>query len=528
MSKSTFSVTRLSLLCLLFLSEPSASFAPPRTTAPFTAGTSTSRSTSSTLQQRHATSSNNNHHYEEEDEEEERRYQDWRIKQEDIEKKVRLQIKADEEKEKEKELNLFDLTEEMSRVESIAPGLPLDAPEQHVDDHISQLEGELYAASSRHDFTKAQAIQDEISQFHLDDCGAVLQVNSAYYRAFSDKNYTAMENIWLHDASALCIHPSHKALIGAPAVLDAWKGMFESSVGSAKNWMEPSNIKLVVKGTTAIVSCDENVYARRFVRGQRRETELVNRLTATNIFRKVGRKWFLVHHHASWHADSEASRMAMTVGGGPKTRSSKFQQHSAVDGIMGSKDFGPYLGSPSPDKPAVKKIIMGGSLSDLLSGNIGDILSGPGNESDDSGAIIKISGPIMGDLDDDDDDEDDDDDLDDDVEDVDEEVSTFVKELHMLREQNSKSSKSKKASAGGSKDTLRQSCIMALRKLCDQGAISQKQKRVLLTDIISCSARGEYSMVEVAYELLCGEGDDKDVADEEFADQCRVFFESLS
>ena len=30
-------------------------------------------------------------------------------------------------------------------------------------------------------------------------------------------------------------------------------------------------------------------------------------------------------------------------------------------------------------------------------------------------------------------------------------------------------------------------------------------------------------MVEVAYELLCGEGDDKDAAEEEFADQCRVF-----
>jgi hypothetical protein len=30
-------------------------------------------------------------------------------------------------------------------------------------------------------------------------------------------------------------------------------------------------------------------------------------------------------------------------------------------------------------------------------------------------------------------------------------------------------------------------------------------------------------MVEVAYELLCGEGDDKDAAEEEFAEQCRAF-----
>jgi hypothetical protein len=77
------------------------------------------------------------------------------------------------------------------------------------------------------------------------------------------------------------------------------------------------------------------------------------------------------------------------------------------------------------------------------------------------------------------------------------------------------------------KDTLRKDCISALRKLCDQGSISPKQKRVLLTDIITCAAKGEVSMVEVAYELLSGEGEDKD-ASEEFADQCQVFALSLS
>ena len=80
---------------------------------------------------------------------------------------------------------------------------------------------------------------------------------------------------------------------------------------------------------------------------------------------------------------------------------------------------------------------------------------------------------------------------------------------------------------------------MALRKLCEKGLLSQKHKRILLTDIISCSAKGEFSVVEVAYELLlCGEEDCatemeptskvKDVAEEEFAEQCRVFATSLS
>jgi len=64
--------------------------------------------------------------------------------------------------------------------------------------------------------------------------------------------------------------------------------------------------------------------------------------------------------------------------------------------------------------------------------------------------------------------------------------------------------------------------------LCEQGSISPKQKRVLLTDIITCSAKGEFSTVEVAYELLCGEGEDMDIAEEEFSEQCRVFAASLS
>mmetsp|Transcript_24612 Transcript_24612/g.29698 ORF Transcript_24612/g.29698 Transcript_24612/m.29698 type:complete len:188 (-) Transcript_24612:149-712(-) len=100
--------------------------------------------------------------------------------------------------------------------------------------------------------------------------------------------------------------------------------------------------------------------------------------------------------------------------------------------------------------------------------------------------------------------------------------------LKRVVEQHQQSDNFKKQSSGGvPKDALRQNCISALRKLCTQGSISQKQKRLLLTDIISCSAKGEFSMVEVAYELLCSEGEDEDAAEEDFADQCRVFASAL-
>merc|ERR1712157_288665 len=103
------------------------------------------------------------------------------------------------------------------------------------------------------------------------------------------------------------------------------------------------------------------------------------------------------------------------------------------------------------------------------------------------------------------------------------------------------------SSSSDAQSSLRQECIQTLRKLCAQGSISQNQKRLLLTDIISCSTKGQNSMVEVAFDLLLvspnnaattsasENNDSEDNAnapvdedgEEEFADQCRVLADSL-
>lgn len=76
------------------------------------------------------------------------------------------------------------------------------------------------------------------------------------------------------------------------------------------------------------------------------------------------------------------------------------------------------------------------------------------------------------------------------------------------------------------KETLRQKCIATLRKLTDDGLISSKQKTILLTDIITASAKGQTSMIEVAYELLCTDGsEDNHPGMEDFTQQCIVFAE---
>lgn len=154
-----------------------------------------------------------------------------------------------------------------------------------------------------------------------------------------------------------------------------------------------------------------------------------------------------------------------------------------------------------------------GSLSDLLGGGLDDILNGGGSDDESDATIIDLSGM--------------DDDEDEGLDRLDNE-DKGVSIKGATKESNDGKKKRKKEKAeNDSKDTIRQNCISSLRKLANQGIISRKQKTILLTDIITCSARGEYSLVEVAYDLLCGEGDDKDAAEEDFADQCQVFASNL-
>ncbi len=442
----------------------------------------------------------------------------------------------------------FDAETELKKVVGISPPLvPEGSPEYTLEEQVSQMEQELYKSVKQTNFAKAAQQSKEISQMHIDDCGLVLQVNSKFYQAFNRKDVEEMRQVWLPDRSCICIHPSHKPLVGIQAIQNSWDQMFQSSNGSyQRNWMEPQEIRLTVKATTAIVTCEEHVYARRFIRGQRRQTELVNKLQATNIFRKVGGRWHMTYHHASWHAESEAAKQVLKQQqGGKRKGGKKSEPPSEIDNILGVNNFGPLLGdeskSGSESRP-VKRVIMG-SLSDILNGNLGGLLGEDDDDDDDddekdedsikNGAIIRFSRVA----DDEDDDEDEDFDDDDDEED---EMDTLDQIKDWAKKDSKVSSKkmrmmSARSKPSSSQQDKRQGCIAALRKLANEGRISAKQKRSLLTDIISCSTKGELSMVEVAYDLLCRPTSDANVADqskddaeEEFADQCIVFAQTFA
>ena len=161
----------------------------------------------------------------------------------------------------------FDLQGEIKNVEGISP--PLASKEQKLDDQVSELEKELYAAVEQQDYVLASQKKEEIGKMHVDDCGAVLQVNSAFYRAFSDKDYDAMEKLWLKDGSSLCIHPSHPPMVGVNAVLRVGRTCLITPVDPFNaSWMSPSQHSVSSQGCHCDCHLRRRSVLRRFVRGK--------------------------------------------------------------------------------------------------------------------------------------------------------------------------------------------------------------------------------------------------------------------
>jgi len=456
-------------------------------------------------------------------------------------------------------------------------------PSSSLEIQSQQLETSMYQAISNGDFDTAQMHKTDLDRLLMDEFSHVLQANSQFYKAFSNKDFKAMEALWLHDSVAVCIHPAREPLVGAGDILNSWSIMFDGKhvVGSGggvgdkgseeekstmfqRNHIEPVKIRLNVRGNMAIVTCDEEVYTRRFVRGGSKKTaltngsarrgkvqgmELVNQLTATNVFRKVGAKWYMVHHQSGWHADSAAARKIRIQGAGSEKERlrQRLQKRASTIDELTVEDV---LGIPGHEGlyDGKKKMSKKGGMADL-DGDIGDILGQGGSvKRVFSGSLEDLLNGgwknALGDSNADSNDDfeelllgDDSDDMDDFIS---EETIIIQKDDNMIgfggsnvnnkdksKLKGDKNSSKDENSKDYSKDTLRPSCIAALRSLSTKGIISKKQKRILLTDIILSSAKGEYSLVEVAYDLLCAEGvsniEEDDCAVEEFAEQCRAF-----
>ncbi len=107
----------------------------------------------------------------------------------------------------------------------------------------------------------------------------LLFANEAFYVAFAAGDVDAMRAAWVADAPITCAHPGAPPLFGYDAVMDSWRSVLqtpppiscEGAVGS-------------VAGDAGTVLCYERVGG--------------GYLFATNLFRLIGGRWRMFHHHA--------------------------------------------------------------------------------------------------------------------------------------------------------------------------------------------------------------------------------------
>lgn len=123
-----------------------------------------------------------------------------------------------------------------------------------------------------------------------DDRDAVIAANQAFYRAFEKKDIEAMEAVWSKGLGCLCIHPGRDALKGWQEIRTSWAQIFKNT---SYIEIDADVITVEVVGDLAYVVLVENVL--QISNGQRLEAQSM----ATNLFERMGDRWYVVHHHGS-------------------------------------------------------------------------------------------------------------------------------------------------------------------------------------------------------------------------------------
>lgn len=122
---------------------------------------------------------------------------------------------------------------------------------------------------------------------------AVLAANQAFYRAFSALDLAAMEAVWAQDDASSCLHPGWPLCAGWSEVRASWATIFANS-GEMR--FEIGDERADVRGELGWVVCVERIRSR----GPAGDA-MVGAVVATNVFRRHGDQWKLVHHHGSPH-----------------------------------------------------------------------------------------------------------------------------------------------------------------------------------------------------------------------------------
>lgn len=123
-----------------------------------------------------------------------------------------------------------------------------------------------------------------------EDSKEVARLNRAFYQAFERLDLEAMQSIWLDDPAIKCIHPGGETLAGRERVLGSWKMIFEHTT---RIRVEIEDLSIAMLGEHAWASNVERV------RAPTENGIQVTEMAATNLFRRIDGRWWMMLHHAS-------------------------------------------------------------------------------------------------------------------------------------------------------------------------------------------------------------------------------------
>jgi hypothetical protein len=115
----------------------------------------------------------------------------------------------------------------------------------------------------------------------VSDKQAVLFANDAFYQAFADGDFAAMDAAWARTAPIACIHPGWELISGREEVMESWRAILESA----------NRPKIRIHGARAFVHRDMAFVVCYEALDQ-------GFLIATNVFVRENGTWLMVHHQA--------------------------------------------------------------------------------------------------------------------------------------------------------------------------------------------------------------------------------------